>query len=381
MQQRLGGIEACRGIAASAVVLYHVSRHLDFVYGAPVLKRIFQFGHAGVDLFFVISGFIILFVHYDDINHPQRSGHYIARRATRIFPVYWVALTTTILLSFLGGRELPSGVRVMWSVTLLPSHEQPLLGVAWTLQYEIVFYAAFLLLILNRMMGLTALAFWLWWIGLESAVDGGPLPGSLYSPYNVEFFFGMLVAYWLRNKSMPFPRSVLGIGILLFAVAALMEDLGFFDGYAGTGRFIYGLPAALVILGVAESDRQGLLDVPTLLRELGRASYSIYLFQFIFIGIVWKIAERTGVSFPHIAVFLALVGAAIAGGIVVSRLIEYPLMRFARHVVSMNQPSRISDLPHRRRRSLMRPRLMLGGPTTWKHRLLHRLLSPNRNER
>lgn len=343
MQQRLGGIEACRGIAASAVVLYHVSRHLDFVYGAPVLKRIFQFGHAGVDLFFVISGFIILFVHYDDINHPQRSGHYIARRATRIFPVYWVALTTTILLSFFGGRELPSGVRVMWSVTLLPSHEQPLLGVAWTLQYEIVFYVVFLLLILNRMVGLTALVFWLGWLGLALTKGGGPLPGSLYSLYNVEFFFGMLVAYWLRNNSIQSPRAVLTTGIILFAGAAIMEDFGLVDGYASTGRFIYGFSAALIILGVAEADRQGLIVVPALIRELGRASYSIYLFQFIFIGIFWKLLERAGVLLPDIVVFLLLAGAATAGGVVASRLIEYPLMRFVRRALNTSWSSRISD--------------------------------------
>ena len=69
---RLVGIEAGRGIAASLVVLYHVSRHLDQAFGAPMLVHAFQFGHSGVDFFFVISGFIILFVHYRDIDNPLR---------------------------------------------------------------------------------------------------------------------------------------------------------------------------------------------------------------------------------------------------------------------------------------------------------------------
>jgi peptidoglycan/LPS O-acetylase OafA/YrhL len=59
---KLGWVEAYRGIAATAVVLYHTARHFDKNYGIPALESVFQFGHAGVDLFFVISGFIILFV-------------------------------------------------------------------------------------------------------------------------------------------------------------------------------------------------------------------------------------------------------------------------------------------------------------------------------
>ena len=68
-----------------------------------MLMSIFQFGHAGVDLFFVISGFIILFVHYDDIGRPERVGRYLGRRLSRIMPAYWVALTFTIVLSLGGG--------------------------------------------------------------------------------------------------------------------------------------------------------------------------------------------------------------------------------------------------------------------------------------
>ena len=61
-------------MAATAVVFYHAARHLNKIYGVPALMCVFQFGHAGVDLFFVISGFIILFVHYDDIGRPERLG-------------------------------------------------------------------------------------------------------------------------------------------------------------------------------------------------------------------------------------------------------------------------------------------------------------------
>jgi exopolysaccharide production protein ExoZ len=71
---KLDGIEAGRGLAASAEVLYHTARHRDKIYGMPTLMSAFQFGHAGVDLFFVTSGFIILYVHYRDVGTPRRRS-------------------------------------------------------------------------------------------------------------------------------------------------------------------------------------------------------------------------------------------------------------------------------------------------------------------
>ena len=158
---RLGSIEACRGIAAAAVVLYHAARHLNKIYGLPSLTAVFQFGHAGVDLFFVISGFIILYVHYRDINSPARLRHYVGRRFTRVMPTYWVALALTVLLAAGGHAGLPSLSDLIWSVSLAPSDHQLLLGIAWTLRYEIIFYALFCILIVNRIAGLVTMSVWL----------------------------------------------------------------------------------------------------------------------------------------------------------------------------------------------------------------------------
>jgi exopolysaccharide production protein ExoZ len=332
---KLTGIEACRGVAATAVVFYHAARHLNKVYGVPALMSVFQFGHAGVDLFFVVSGFIILFVHYGDIGRPERLGRYLGRRFTRIMPTYWVALALTLLLSLGGGHEFPPLFDVAWSASLLPSHDEPLLGVAWTLQYEIVFYAVFCLLILNRMVGITVLSLWLAWIVAAAkfgSFAGGVIPHSLYGMCNLEFFFGMAVAYWLKNHAVLMPRLILTAGTALFVAAAIAEDIRLMDGYVDMGRLVYGPAAALIVLGAAAADRQSLVTVPSLLRTLGTASYSIYLFQFVFIGVLWKLWLAAGLdeTLPHMASFPLLALAGVAGGVVVSRLVEYPLMRLVR---------------------------------------------------
>ena len=332
--RRLAAIEGSRGVAASAVILYHAARHLHFAYGVPKFMDIFQFGHAGVDLFFVISGFIILFVHYDEIGHPERARRYLWRRFSRIMPIYWVALALTVTLSVAGGHPFPNFFRLFWSATLLPSQQWPLLDVAWTLQFEMTFYAVFWLLILNRTAGMVTLAFWSIWIILATLGTsvGGGLPSSLYSTYNFEFLFGMAVAYWLKNHRLHRPKLILAIGATLFCAAALAEDVHLMNGYASLSRFVYGPAAALIVLGAAESSRSNEIIVPKILQTLGAASYTIYLFQFVFIGVLWELWLAAGLDArtPHLASFPFLVAFAIVGGVATSWLLEYPLMRMMR---------------------------------------------------
>jgi peptidoglycan/LPS O-acetylase OafA/YrhL len=334
---KLSGIEAARGIAAATVVFYHAARHLGQNYGPSVLLRLFQFGHAGVDLFFVISGFIILYVHFDDIGRPDRFGRYLARRLTRIYPTYWVALVLTVAMSFLGGLHgAPPWDRVVASVLLAPSSQAPLLGVAWTLQYEVFFYALFGILILHRRLGFAILLIWIG--GIVGSQFGqsamGAIPNAIYNAFNFEFLLGMATAYLLRRHRIPAPRLVLGLGIALFVTAAAFENAGLFNGYSDVSRLLYGLPAAMIVGGSAELDRLGLLNVPPALLVLGKASYSIYLFQFVFIGIVWKAWLLAGLDtkLPHLASFPLLATAGVAGGVIMSRLVEYPLINLIRTV-------------------------------------------------
>ncbi len=301
----------------------------------------FQFGHSGVDLFFVISGFIIMYVHYNDIGNPARLGHYLRRRFTRVMPTYWVALALTVAMGIGGSGGFPSFADLAWSASLVPSNHELLLGIAWTLRYEITFYAVFCALILHRGAGIAVLTLWLAGILLAAtgAVDVGWLPGSLYGVFNLQFFFGMAVAYAMRNAAIPAPRFILVTGIALFAVVALAENIKLIDGYADPARIAYGLPAAVIVLGAAASGRQfGTKSVP-LLRMLGAASYSIYLFQFIFIGLIWHAWLAAGLDrvMPHTASFPLLAVGGVVGGILASQWIEHPLIRLARSV-RLRQP-------------------------------------------
>lgn len=330
---RLSGIEALRGVAAAAVVLSHAARHIDKASAAPGLIAAFQAGHAGVDLFFTISGFIILFVHRPDIGQPGRLAHYLGRRFTRVVPLYWIALALTLGMGLAGGHALPASARLLWSAALLPSLQEPLLGIAWTLQFEVVFYAAFAVLILHRRAGLASMAAWLACIVLAlSGIGVAGVPPQLHDVYGLEFFMGMAAAQWLHRGAVPSPRLVAGAGAALFAAMLALESAGLLDGYGVAARFAYGVPAALLIVGVGAAERAGRLAVPGWLRTLGGASYSIYLFQFVFIGLAWQACLAAGLDrrVPDLVLFAALAGVALAGGTVMARLVERPLLRLMR---------------------------------------------------
>jgi peptidoglycan/LPS O-acetylase OafA/YrhL len=341
---RLAGIEAGRGIAATAVVLYHAARLLDqnHLPQASLLARVFQFGHAGVDFFFVISGFIILYVHARDIGVPARAAHYVQRRFSRVMPIYWVALLCTIALVLLGrSHPAPGPDAIVWSALLLPSHGQPLLGVAWTLQYEAVFYAVFAVLIVNRVAGAIMFGAWGAWIASGLLMDTSfGLPAALNGVFNIEFFAGMAAAYCLKRYGVRAPLLLLALGIALFALTSSAEDIGAINGYGGAARVLYGAASVCAVLGAVAADLRGRLHVPGLLRSLGAASYSIYLFQFIFIGVIWRGLGAAGLQYrmPAAVTFVMLVLGAVLGGVATSRLIEYPLMQRLRRHRQARQP-------------------------------------------
>lgn len=329
---KLAGLEALRGVAATGVVIYHVARHLDLAFAAPGLRRWFQAGHAGVDLFFVLSGFVILLVHRQDLGRPGKVGHYCGRRFSRVAPPYWIALAATMLLAGLARHGWPGPWAAVANAVLLPPPDDLLLGVAWTLQYEVVFYAIFAVLILHRGCGLALLALWLTATALgmadaHSSWRQDPIGGI----YGSEFFMGMLAA-WLAGGPVARPRSLAIIGAAAFATAGLLESMGVLDGYGALARLAYGLPAAALILGVVAAERADLGRAPRWLAALGSASYAIYLWQFLFIGVAWKTGQTLGLQrqAPVLAWFAVLVAAALAGGILVSATIERPLLRVIR---------------------------------------------------
>ncbi|MBM3989190.1 MAG: acyltransferase [Planctomycetes bacterium] len=338
-KHKLQGIEAARGVAASLVVVYHAARHLEVNgLGLPWAAGIEKFGHAGVDFFFVLSGFIILFAHWDDVGVPAALPRYVERRCMRIFPLYWPVLAVSLAAAIFGSRALqPSVGTLLANTLLLPTDDEPVLGVAWTLQHEMLFYALFATLLWSRSLGGMLFATWLAWAlavscGALDRLDGG-FGRVASSAYNAQFALGMAAAWVTRRGRVRQAGWLALLGAASFFAVGIAESRGRVDGYGDFARLLYGVAAWLFVIGLVEYERATSLHLPRLLALLGKASYSVYLVHLLCLGIVYRILERLGATRidPHL-LLAVLVASGIAGGVLVSVWIEYPLMGQARNL-------------------------------------------------
>lgn len=334
---RLEGVEAGRGVAALLVVFYHAALHLESnVPGSAVLWGLPHFGHAGVDFFFVLSGFIISFVHRKDIGRPERLGHYLERRFTRVFPFYWLVLGFSLLDTWLLHRAQFPGVReVLSNLLLLPQTKDQIVGGAWTLVFELTFYVVFAIAICSRRMGAAVVCVWAVLVAAGFFLNPGAESAALVvatSPFCLEFFLGIGAAAVLSRRTVPFSGLVLIIGLMGFALAGVCEVSGRLYGFGATARLAYGTCSLMVILALVERERSGRLTVPRFMALLGLASYAVYLVHLIAIGITFKFLSMAATLRPSwsFAVWGLLCAMGLAGGILASVCLEQPLIRHVR---------------------------------------------------
>ena len=334
--RQLDGVQSGRAVAACLVVLYHCGRMLSlpqYVGHGTLVKSLFTFGNAGVDFFFVLSGFIIFHVHGRDVGQAGRVGHYLWRRVTRIYPMYWVVTGLIILMTLLkrDWTSLAPG-HVVTSLLIVPYSQDPLLGVGWTLTHEMLFYAVFAVLILSRRAGLLLVLAWLALTAVELVAPSSQmLMQFLADPYHLEFVFGALAALaFLRSRSR---RSgiIAMAGIALFVAVGIMVDLGRLTGNEFVCRVLLGGGSALILYGVSVCEREGWLRIPRWAAFLGAASYSIYLAHTLFIGFAARILFKLPLAqaVPNLSTLL-VAAIAIAAGCLAYQFVERPLQNLVR---------------------------------------------------
>lgn len=337
-------LQAGRGIAALLVLLYHAEKYiftLPKYWGQDPLGQFFYFGHAGVAFFFVLSGFIILHVHWNDLNQPSRLSSYAGKRFLRIYPIYWLVLIVILAVFFLNhafgqGYEREPSV-ILSSFTLLPftPERKTVLTVAWTLYHEILFYTVFALMILHRRVGIFVLIGWFTASAVSLMFPALPFPLSfLLSPLHLLFAMGMIACILFRREKIMAPGALAIIGIVLFFALGLEEDYLSWLSFYWFDLFT-GFASMLAVMGVLELEKRGQLRVPDALRLTGDASYVIYLTHFFLLSLLAKIFFLAGAGkfLPiHIA-FILLVLLTSGIGIGIHLWIERPLLLILRSKV------------------------------------------------
>lgn len=329
-------LQAGRAVAALLVVLMHCSVSifaLPKYWGTKPFGPVFDFGHAGVEFFFVLSGFIILHVHWQDLGIPARLGDFAYKRFRRIYPIYWVVLALVAAAYFANPafgkgheREPLTLLSSFLLVHLTPG--DPVLPVSWTLFHEILFYVLFGLVIFRYRLGMVVAAAFL--VGAVARLALGHLPYPLEflcSPYNLLFAMGALAAWLCRRDRMPAPALLVFLGVALFGCTALDEvRLGLLGEDART--LLYGLGSAQALAGAVELERGGRLRVWAWLRLLGDASYAIYLAHFPTQSLMAKVFVATGLreALTPQASFVLLVLLSVAVGLGLHLFVERPLL-------------------------------------------------------
>ncbi|RZT04593.1 exopolysaccharide production protein ExoZ [Duganella sp. CF402] len=330
------GIHALRAIAALLVVLHHAFQRGNAL-GLTQLQ--FEFGAWGVDLFFVISGFVMAKGVQGRQGWQAASG-FIGRRLARVVPLYWAATLLLTMVYFvlpqlfgnlsIAPGDLPRSL-LFWPYEDGRGLVRPIVSQGWTLIFEMFFYALVclgLLLGRGRAMRLTAgLIAGLIAAGYALAWDGGKTPFIL-SGILVEFLFGALVFHLTAHaqrlgSAQRWALALAGVGFS-FALADL-ASLGLGRGLAG------GLGAFAVVLAAAG---WRLPRLPYPLHLLGDASYAIYLFHGMGFSLTGKLLGVAHWPSAALAV-LALTLGATACGIAVHLLVEKRLQHYA--IVSLTR--------------------------------------------
>jgi len=273
----LRGIEALRAIAALAVVAYHAAEMIA-AGQAPAAPRILQNGAAGVDVFFVISGFVMVTSACRLHGKPLAAWLFLRARLHRIVPLYWLCSGGKVIALLAAPALAKTSITIGYcvaSLLFLPVHDaagrfRPVLPVGWTLCFEMLFYLLFTASLALRCAPSLAVPPVLAFLALLKLTGAGA--PELGNPIILEFAFGTtLAAMWLRGWRLPagFAWPMLTMSLALLAAT---------PGRAlGTRLCSWGIPAALLVAATVSLEDVLAFALPKTLLALGAASYAIYL--------------------------------------------------------------------------------------------------------
>jgi exopolysaccharide production protein ExoZ len=341
---RIRNLQALRAVAALMIVAVHLSGPDGAMHkyaGADPLWWLHAGGQAGVDLFFVISGVIMVVTTWRDFGRDGAPRSFLLRRVARIYPLYWV-VTLPILVVFLIRPDLVNSSavakpQIIPSFLLLPQPGYPLLIVGWTLVYEMLFYGIFALALLLRLRWLAwiLLAWSAFVVALQLAFGDATNPWLvvLANPMNLEFALGVAVGWLIIGERFVAPRSLLVAGAAVVAVLIAVAA----DRDGGTiGPWFrllgFGVALAAIVYAAVGLEARRRVEAPRALQTLGDASYSLYLIHVPVITVLGRaISGRVPDSTPvQLAVLAGFAVAVVIASLVMFRLIERPLLRAVR---------------------------------------------------
>jgi exopolysaccharide production protein ExoZ len=325
----IDNVQALRAVAALLVVAVH---SIDIAHNHPgatfrVIGGLENVGAAGVDLFFVISGFII--AHTAFIGTSRGPMDFALQRFWRVVPLCWLLSLPYALMP--GGLAFDKVVATLlfWPASNPHLLSTPVMLIGWTLCFEMLFYAA-ATVVLRRpgraSVGMVLAVYALCW--LLAQATGLAAFQFLGNPLILEFLLGVLIAHVsARLPAWLGPLALLaGLGWFAGTIVLGLEGRGFHDPAVWSRLLVWGMPSALIVLGavVMPPWQPAALFKPLLL--VGAASYSIYLAHPLALWLLQDLMRVFDQHWNGLLALLACLIVSVLGGLLVYRCIERPIL-------------------------------------------------------
>jgi peptidoglycan/LPS O-acetylase OafA/YrhL len=345
---RIAGIQVLRAVAALSVAFLHIEQSAGVFVGRPGESpwpwlRLIPW-EAGVDIFFVVSGFVMVYASARLFRGAGGPRTFLGRRIARVVPLYWLFTTMTVLVALVRPNLLNEPLGSGWDAVLASylfvpwprpdGFVQPVFRLGWTLNYEMLFYAIFTPFVLlsrrRAVPGVVAAIGALVAVG-QLTWTGNPQIGFWTDPIVGEFAFGVALGA-LRLEGIRLARPVRLA--LIAAGLAIMAAIGVDD--TQTRALSYGVPAACFV--AAASFGSGRLGASLIARAgllLGDASYALYLVHLFPTRLLREIWWRLHLVGPAgiVSFIVASMAASCVAAVAVHFWVERPLVRAARHLL------------------------------------------------
>jgi len=303
-----------RAIAALMVVISHSAIKGEQYSTDPLYW--FNVGGVGVDLFFIISGFIMC---YTANNKKINVTTFIKLRLRRIIPIYWLLTTFALVIYVLFPEKVNSSgghTNILYSYLLFPSDDKFLIQNGWTLSFEFLFYFIFSFCLLLgakfRFLVPVGIILSLVFLGRLISSDSAQIL-FITRPLLLEFAFGIF-AYYLYNKITSY--SWFGLILIVFSVIWLL----WVNQLTGTSSRVleFGIPALTFFIGMLSFEslfrKHSDNVILKVAKAIGDSSYSLYLFHTFSLVIFAILFKKIGITeYGYIFVLLLVISSIIAG--------------------------------------------------------------------
>ncbi|MCU6328965.1 acyltransferase [Enterobacter quasiroggenkampii] len=349
MQERFHSIQYLRGVAALMVVFTHLKEDLNGAFGLPDIgSKLFSHGIFGVDLFFIISGFII---HQSTLKREHSKPlTFVIRRAFRIYPVFLFCVLSFISIA----PGTPQPVDLAKGLMFIPLNfdaPAPFFGYnflypAWTLTYELLFYSIFVIAICfsHTKRGLLASAAILFFVVILQLISNKNVALDfssqivysqgifklLASPMLVEFVYGIAISVIITKLKLSKSIYIL-LSCTTFTAFVLLFAFGVSRYH---GPLNYGLAGVCIVISGISFERSGLLPKITILDRLGDISYSLYLSHIItFFALKYYILTPLNLNpSSSLTYFIIAASVAIFVSNLIFRYIEVTFIRLGKNL-------------------------------------------------